>query len=365
MYLSLQQKKSAGRRFVLYDSRYGSLNNQLNSLINGLVIAKRLGATLVLGYAHTPGGSVALVDDNNDTHSYLIGHYFQYDLLNTQQPIMKMDHFIQTYPGNNFPKILPFYIDSAEEYTRNGDYYKKLGFHVSLQYLEKEKPSHVCHKVLNRGQRILETCKNDSSTAQNNNCSIILLGFSFTNLYNCTFYDEWWYHVRKYIQPKPVIQQAALHFLNSVRRPLVVIHIRYVGGSDAQDTSFYETIYDYLQQYESNSSQPIGSVYVAGMKDKRQVIRVDQAVAYLQKKLDDVNFYSCANVSECAENTNRTTVWTNQEDDGVLRGYYGTILLDQWMGVVSDYFLGRAASTFSQNIVYWRILRDDNRFLLY
>ncbi|KAK4528818.1 hypothetical protein GAYE_SCF65G6765 [Galdieria yellowstonensis] len=364
-------------RYVLYDSRYGSLNNQLNSLFNSLVIAKQLNATLVLGYAYTPGGGYALRDDGRSNHSYLVGHYFDAKLLNSVQPIIFMDEYLQLDRARH---PLPFYVDSAQESTRNGNYYRQLGLNITIHWLTKKQREdpphspqrqHVCEQILGRGKKIL----------QQKDCRDILLGFSFTNLYNCTWYDEWWYAVRRFVQPKSVILQSVRTFVQRVRHPLVVVHVRYVGGSDAPnnhqqhhnntnlrtDHSFYETIYQHLKRYNSHHHHhsTIGSIYVVGMKDKRQAIRVDGAIDYLSKKLPQVDWYTCANLTNCAESYDRNSLY--EEDMSAFRGYYSVILLDQWMGVESDYFLGRSASTFSQNIVYWKQLKGEttNHYLLY
>ncbi|EME26723.1 hypothetical protein Gasu2_13810 [Galdieria sulphuraria] len=344
-------------RYVLYDSRYGSFNNQLNSLINSLVIAKNLNATLVLGYAYTPGGGHALRDDRHSNHSYLVGHYFDAKLLNSVQPILEMDDYLKLYDSK---RSLSLFVESTEESNRNGDYYQSLGVNVTIQRWYAQDSLHVCERILGRGKRIWTICQGQ----QKKDCDTILLGFSFTNLYNCTWYDEWWYQVRNFIRPKDVIQQSIQEFVSQVRHPLLVVHVRFVGGSDAANHTFYSNILQHLKRYESEYQENIGSIYMVGMKDKRQSIRVDESIRYLSKRLTQVDWYTCANLTNCAESSHRNQFY--DQDNSAFRGYYGVILLDQWMGVESDYFIGRSASTFSQNIVYWRSLKGDStNYLLY
>ncbi|GJQ15746.1 hypothetical protein GpartN1_g7537.t1 [Galdieria partita] len=349
-------QRAIPNRYVVYDSRYGSLNNQLNSLFNSLVIARDLNATLVLGYAYTPGGGHALRDDHHSTHSYLVGQYFDAKLLNSVQPILNMDDYLKL---QNPKRALNLYVESTQESNRNGDYYQSLGLNVTIRKLKAQDTSHVCEKILSRGRRIWASCQGQPQGA----CDDILLGFSFTNLYNCTWYDDWWYRVRNFVQPKSVIQQSVRQFVSQVRHPLVVAHVRFVGGSDAPNDTFYDNIFQYLKQYESKYQQRIGSIYMVGMKDQRQTIRVDKSIQYLSKRLTLVDWYTCANVTNCAESNHRNEFY--DQDESAFGGYYSVILLDQWMGVESDYFIGRSASTFSQNIVYWKSLKGDFHYFLY
>lgn len=152
--------------------------------------------------------------------------------------------------------------------------------------------------------------------------------------------------------------------MNQVRHPLLVVHIRFVGGSDASNHTFYSNILQYLKQYESKYQQKIGSLYMVGMKDKRQTIRVEESIQYLSKRLHPVDWYTCANLTNCAESNHRNSLF--YRDESAFRGYYSVIVLDQWMGVESDYFIGRSASTFSQNIVYWKNLKGHyHNYFLY
>lgn len=83
-----------GQRFLLYDSRYGQLNNQLMGLINALTIGKHLNATVVVPNVDYGFESFANRGEKASGDYSLVGDYFDFKELQKVQSIVHVDQFL-------------------------------------------------------------------------------------------------------------------------------------------------------------------------------------------------------------------------------------------------------------------------------
>mmetsp|Transcript_8133 Transcript_8133/g.36219 ORF Transcript_8133/g.36219 Transcript_8133/m.36219 type:complete len:118 (-) Transcript_8133:4316-4669(-) len=94
------------------------------------------------------------------------------------------------------------------------------------------------------------------------------------------------------------------------------------------------------------------------------MLRESGSLVDFKQSFPDFHLRECSTSFDCAIQGSRELEipkkspefesWVDEDYDMTFRGSYSSAILDFWMCVQSDYFIGRDTSTFSRNIVFIR-----------
>lgn len=333
-------------RFLFYTANYGQFNNQLVSLINALFIARRTDAVLVLPYAKLGKESSwdlarAGLHDELYAPRELVGDYFNYSHLLITEHVVRPTQFFASRDGEQLLTRSNITVN-----YRSGNAFRKLFAHPSADVLRR----------LGRAVEVLSPQHNKTPLA--NYCdfhpdstlaSVADLGrngrFTFLPIVfrrhslNCTFEEPDWVSIRRSLLPRDEFLHAVDGFMQALERPIMAVHLRVFLNGDLGNFSARSFVDMLFRDFEPQLMRA-RTLFIA-YSPSSGVSR--EAFAILRERFH-------GKVADGA-----TTTRYFREEDVAFAGLALTnVLLDMWICVKSEVFLGRLGSSLSWNAVFWR-----------
>lgn len=338
-------------RFVLFNSWYGQLNNQIIALINAISVARRIDGVLVLpceklGRESRPERE-ALKQKRLYSTRELVGDYFNYSLLASAVHAVRPSEFLQSPDGNELSsrknvvvcrKCVGFYnflLTGSEQ----GPYPGEPGVRVLNPNSSWPTPKSWCdfrpEKALPNLQKLYRRDR------------FVLLPnmFRHHNL-NCTESDPEWLQVRKHLRPRDEFLHAVNAFMDTLQRPILAIHLRFfLNGDIGQFTP--RSFVNMLQSVYVSQMEKASTLFISYAPSSTESVQILQ----LLKK----EFQGTVVGGEAIPDFLNEQVRMN-----ITSLPLASVLMDMWVSVKSDMFLGRLGSSLSWNVVYWRqVLKDE------
>lgn len=335
-----------GARFLFYTAGYGQFNNQIVSLVNALLIARRLDAVLVLPYVRLGKESkwdaerIGLHDEMRITRQ-LVGDYFNYSRLLTAEHVVQPTAFFHSPDGSEFldwRNITVAY--------RSGGYFRSLVKYASKEILHRKRVRPQVLAPNHERVRLDNFCDMDpysllaTVNEQGRNGRFVLLPVVFRrhNL-NCSEQEPRWINVRRNLVPRTEFITAVDSLIRDLPRPILAVHLRFFLNGDSGNftaRSVVDMMFRDFGEHLANSS----SLFISYSPSSVESLEVAQL---LQKRFhgvvtdgqDFVKYFR-------AEHFMYSTLSLS------------AVLFDLWACVKSDLFLGRLGSSLSWNVVYWR-----------
>ncbi len=340
-------------RFVLFNSWYGQLNNQIIALINAISVARRIDGVLVLPCEKLGRESRPEMEALNQRRLYstreLVGDYFNYSLLASAVHAVRPSEFLQSFDGTELrsrkhvvvcKKCIGFY-NFMLTGNEQGPYPGEAGVRVLNPNSSWPTPRSWCDF---RPEKALPTVQ---KLYRRDRFVLLPNMFRHHNL-NCTKSDPEWLAVRRYLRPRDEFLHAVDAFMTKLRRPILAIHLRFFLNGDIGQftprsfvnmlTGVYATQMDKAEtlflSYAPSSAESVQVLQLLKQEFQGSVVGGDAIPGYLDQQV----------------RTNITSL------------PLASVLMDMWVCVRSDIFLGRLGSSLSWNVVYWRqVLKDEYR----
>jgi len=362
-------------KYLFVASTHGSVSNQLISIVNAAIQAKRNNLTLVMPPAFSPGGS-KLLKTGEDKYMYLIGTFFDYDYFVQQSGIecITMEQFYTLPEGHRFlsrdyAEPVPFFMVRDEETKVINNFYQRGDWIFNVERVKDRRVftgyQHTWHskcRELQRAATVLPLCPDKFGELS---CRLILLDSLFTNYFNCSKYHPEYEEFRAYLRPVEAIRKTVDEFMSPLKRPVVCVHIRFMGKFETTAT-YLQRLMDVVQEeLETLKRSGINelTIHVMGMRNHKERFHVTNVQESLRRTLN-LSLRDFTNVKTMLPNmiwigAERNSSWLHEqmsesEINAVFGSEYGMIVTDQWICAMSDVYIGRGESTFSRFVQSWR-----------
>lgn len=331
-------------RFVFFNSWYGQFNNQIVSLINALFIARNIEGVLVLPCEKL--GKESVRDSRHIkmrrlfSTRELVGDYFNYTTLLSGADVVRFSDFMASTDGRELAQRKHIVVE-----RKSGGFYRFL-FEGRPRGREPEGPG---VRVLspNSTRPVIDgVCDFRASRAVTHaqkryrRDRFVFLPVVFRRHdINCSAADPYWVEVRRYLIPRSEFLRAVRAFMNTLRRPIFAIHLRvFLNGDIGQFTvdSYVAMLYK-LFAAEMSTSRTLFIAYTPSSQESLKVVKE------LRKSFQGE-----------VVSGQRIANFLDAEDNHVMLYPLTNVLMDMWVCVKSDSFLGRLGSSLSWNVVYWR-----------
>ena len=339
-------------RFVLFNSWYGQFNNQLVSLMNALSIAKQIGGVLVLPCEKLGKESIRDSRDIRMRRLFsmreLVGEYFNYSLLASHAHVVRPSEFLQSADGIELMRRKQVVTE-----RKSGGYYRYLFTGRPRGHDPREKGIKVWSPSSTR-PRVSHWCDFRASKALTHVQKLWSRGDRFVLLpavfrhhnINCTDYDPQWLSIRRWLRPNDVFLHAVERFMGSLARPVLSIHLRFFLNGDIGNftpSSVVDMLYSMFGG-QMSAAKTLFVAYTKSSPDSSQVVELLRH-RFRGRVLGGDSIVEFVDPDELYR---------------VSQLPLHAVLLDMWVCVRSDIFLGRLGSSLSWNVVYWRqVLVDD------
>lgn len=324
-----------------------SIDHQLTTIITLLTLAQNTSSIAVIP-------PIATLTGSGQANISLLGQYYDIDKISEVQPVMTMDAFMHSKDYETLSSIEAGSIalpkESLEEYEQRLKIFGKLyrtAIHLNMPAVDPENTNQPCHRFSGTMQLSPDRKRR----------YIFLDRIHF--LHFCTeIFMPWWYDVRFHIQPRRAYMEVGKKFMYKIRRPLTVIHINDVMGTqkvrEADEIETYAgQIVDGLRRFESVDR---GSVYVIYNKHGRNVFQV---VSLLQREFQTV--YDCSNMFKCLDEVTPDMITSEKLSHSKFKTLFRSkqndipISMAEWaLASQADLFIGNVHSPFSRNICLHR-----------
>lgn len=340
-------------RFLFYTATYGQFNNQLVSLMHALLINRHADSVLVLPY--TKMGKESLWDLKRvgrarqaHVQREMVGDYFNYTRLRMSEHVVLPSDFFESE-------------DAAELFSKNitvnyrsGNAYRKL-FAKPVEKIaeanEEAKTFTVMTPTQHR-QAVKDVCDFSvdgtleavNGVGKNDRFTFLPIVFRRHSL-NCSAEEKDWVTIRKALVPRNEYLSAVSGFMETLERPIMGLHLRvFLNGDEGNFTP--QSFVDMLQRKFGNELNKMKTLFIAyspSSESSREIVELLRGKV-AAKVVDG---------KKIAEHFDK-----NDEEFG--RRALAAVLMDMWVCVKSDVFLGRLGSSLSWNTVYWRqALREE------
>lgn len=338
-------------RFVLFNSWYGQLNNQIIALINAISVARQIDGVLVLPCEKLGRESRSEMEKLRQKRLYstreLVGDYFNYSLLASHVHAVKPSEFLNSSDGLQLlskPNIVVCR--------------KCLGFYNFLLTGSEQGPypGEPAIKVLNPNSswpKLKNWCDFTPNSAlpnvqklYNRDRFVLLPNMFRHHDLNCTKFDGEWLNVRRFLQPRDEFLSIIDAFMSSLQKPIFSIHLRFfLNGDIGQFTprSFVNMLTSLFQSQLGHAN----TLFVAYSPNSAESVQIFNLLKneFQGSVVGDESFAPFYPSDSRLNFTNLPLA---------------NVLLDMWVCVKSDMFLGRLGSSLSWNVIYWRnVLKDE------
>lgn len=329
-------------RFVIFNSWYGQFNNQIVALINAISIARNIDAVLVLPCEKL--GKESIRDSKGIrmrrlfSTRELVGAYFNYSLLASAVHVVRPSEFL-TSPDGRELLARPHVVVER----------KSAGFYRFLFTGRPRGRQEGAFRVLGPNStrpRLSSWCDFRASKALTHLQKLhradrfVLLPavFRHHNI-NCSVTDPRWLSVRSYLRPRDEFLHAVDAFLQTLRRPILAVHLRFFLNGDIgqfSPRSVVDMLYDQFGE-QMHRADTIFLAYTPSSVESTQVFELLRA-----------EFHGAV--------VGGQSIPDHLEPDAlnITQLPLHSVLMDMWVCVKSDMFLGRLGSSLSWNIAYWR-----------
>lgn len=111
---------------------------------------------------------------------------------------------------------------------------------------------------------------------------------------NCTVQVPHWYNVRRNLIPRGEYRRTVSDFLRTVRRPILVLHLRFLNSNDRIDgPGMYNLLVDTVP---AETLQTIRTIYVAYSSREAKLLEEGLVLEYLNTSLPHVEVITAANM---------------------------------------------------------------------
>lgn len=334
-------------RFLFYTSNYGQFNNQLVSLINALFVARRADAILILPYTTLGKEStwdlrLAGLPEQARVKRELVGDYFNYSRLALHEHVVRPTQFFAS-------------IDAADLFSRanltvnyrSGNAYRKLFAQPAAQVASEKhvRPVEVLSPFHDRGKvenvcdfSVEGTLRSVNGLGRNGRFTMLPVMLRRHNL-NCSLEEQDWVTIRRALVPRNEFLGAADRFLSTLKRPVLAIHLRVFLNGDLDNFSAesYVTMLERKFSEQMGKAQTVFLAYSPSSHISREVFGL------LRRRFGG----DVVDGSRIGEHF-------RMEDRAYRSLALAAVLMDMWVCVKSDMFIGRLGSSLSWNTVYWR-----------
>lgn len=340
------QYSGDGARFIFYTSAYGQFNNQLVSLVNALFISRHAKAILVLPYASLGKESIRNVERAGirtelGVERQLVGDYFNYTRLLSFERIIRPDQFFASPDARDL-----FSLGSITVSYRSGNSYRKLFSQPSADFAAQSGQKFKVFSPPHRTAAIRNYCDFGLDTAlaaegqRGRHGRFVFLPIVFRkHSLNCTFEEPDWVPVRRGLVPRNEYMHAADTFLATLKRPIMAVHLRFFLNGDIGNFTV-QSFVDMLFREFGHEFNQAASLFLAYSPSSH----VSSEAYHIIKTRYDGAVIDGSTIPQFFQHTN----------SDYASFALSNVLLDMWICVKSDRFLGRLGSSLSWNTVYWR-----------
>mmetsp|Transcript_8135 Transcript_8135/g.36238 ORF Transcript_8135/g.36238 Transcript_8135/m.36238 type:complete len:211 (-) Transcript_8135:4316-4948(-) len=186
----------------------------------------------------------------------------------------------------------------------------------------------------------------------------------FLPQYDCWNQHSEFQHAYRSLRPRAPYVSSVEKTLKDLDRPVVALHLRHLYRDESIDRdALSKLVTEGLQQFNV-SLDSVKTLYVAYGLREIDMLRESGSLVDFKQSFPDFHLRECSTSFDCAIQGSRELEipkkspefesWVDEDYDMTFRGSYSSAILDFWMCVQSDYFIGRDTSTFSRNIVFIR-----------
>lgn len=364
-YASDYARKHTRPVYVLYKARSGQLNNQLISLFNALVLAKQANATLIAPFAFHGTESCLDFAINRSiffhisekfhlylwqpflkqiglfyAHDDLVGDYFDTELLNKAQPVVPSKQFLQSPEADHlrsFKSVLVRKGDATFYYMALGRrrlYDRDVNVRQNVHGEGRGTGKVASRRELDCNFNISDYFRGLSYHAGVNGNYLFLSKLYRSHSLNCTNANRYWLDVRRFVQPRAEIRKLVQEVMQ-LWGNVLALHLRLFPF----DLGKYSVgkFCDYF--LKNTAHQEVEYVYIAYSVSSQPSTGIVNA---LRQKLGDGKVLTAANFGSL------------HSRGDAFNKRYSLPILDMWICVQSQHFVGRLGSSLSWNVVYWR-----------
>eukprot|EP00177_Eucheuma_denticulatum_P007630 GFKZ01013882.1.p1 GENE.GFKZ01013882.1~~GFKZ01013882.1.p1 ORF type:complete len:479 (-),score=46.15 GFKZ01013882.1:393-1829(-) len=334
-------------RFLFYTSTYGQFNNQLVSLINALFVARRADAVLILPYTKLGKEStwdlrLAGLPKAARVKRELVGDYFNYSRLALHEHVVRPTQFFASVDAVDLFSRANLIVN-----YRSGNAYRKLFTQRAAQVaLEKHiRPVEVSSPFHERGRvenvcdfSVEGTLRSVNGLGRNGRFTMLPIMLRRHNL-NCSVEEKDWITLRRALVPRNEFLGVVDRFLSTLRRPVLAIHLRVFLNGDLDNFSAES----YVSMLEHKFSEQLGEAQTLFLAYSPSSHISREIFGLLGRRF-----------SGDVVDGSRIGKHFRIEDEAYRSLALSAVLMDMWVCVKSDMFIGRLGSSLSWNTVYWR-----------
>eukprot|EP00171_Calliarthron_tuberculosum_P014903 IDg14903t1 len=337
-----------GTRFVLFNSWYGQFNNQVVALINAISIARDLDAVLVLPCEKL--GKESIRDSRSIrmrrlfSMRELVGVYFNYSLLTSVVHAVRPSDFLASPDGRELLARRQVVVErksaSYYRFLLTGSPRKVVSDAVQVLGPNSTMPKlrswcdFRASKALTHIQKLYRADR------------FVLLPAVFRHHdINCSADDPRWLSVRRYLRPRDEFVDAVDAFMRTLHRPVLAVHLRFFLNGDIGNFS-PRSVVDMVYARFGEQVKQANTIFIAYTPSSTESADV---LDLLRTEFHGIVVGGQSVSQHLAPHARNITQLPLH-----------SVLMDMWVCVKSDMFLGRLGSSLSWNIVYWRkALADD------
>lgn len=337
-------------RFVLFNSWYGQFNNQIQALMNAISIARDLDAVLVLPCEKL--GKESIRDSRNIkmrrlfSTRELVGAYFNYSLLVSAVHAVRPSEFLASTDGRELLNRKQIVVGA-----KSGGYYRFLFTGRKRGYDPGEPGVRVLDPESTK-PRLKNFCDFRASKALTHIQKLhrrdrfVLLPVTFRHHdINCSYIDPHWISLRRYLRPRNEFLVAVNSFITTLQHPILAVHLRFfINGDLGQFTP--RSVVNMLYEQFGNQIDKANTIFLA----------------YTPSSTESVQIYNLLKneFHGIVVGGQMISQFLPPHAKNITELPLHSVLMDMWVCVKSDMFLGRLGSSMSWNVVYWRqVLAPD------
>lgn len=310
--------KDDATRYLMYFPLYGQLNNQVMSLINALVLAKTLGAVLVVPRVEA-GFDSRFGSSSTRAGPFILGDYFDWDRIARVQGIIHMDEFLalpvaakaarqgklvvtSTFNSRTLAKEKSFY--PYDLFFRPTERPRE---ETDAQKREIEARLGINSPKVGKCRTWFDTIEEAAKMDIKTNGRVYLMSCMYqtiTEEWGCQDDVPYWYEIRRHLVPRDEIRRTIAEWYDdNFEAPTLAVHLRLLFRDETiLETTLYDVISSTLQA-ESNGTNSLASfrtIYLAYGNREMALLNSSNAIDYLKRKAPHAKIRACADMSNCA-----------------------------------------------------------------
>mmetsp|Transcript_615 Transcript_615/g.2068 ORF Transcript_615/g.2068 Transcript_615/m.2068 type:complete len:464 (-) Transcript_615:178-1569(-) len=361
--------------YVIFDHRYGQLNNQLSSFANAAAIAKFIESKaavrciLVVPTVEVGMESRFSTSKKNAASYTLFGDYFDFGAMNLTIPIISIDDFLETEEAQRAKQLELVSVPVNRKRIKPGNVvYEALNVSqlsaededVMLTATSNLYDPRNCNVFVGLGMLSLRWIKNNPKS------QVLALGQTYLANHQLDCLEEYpiMGEIFASLRPREAYTSSASISMASMKRPIVALHLRMLYKEEYFDRDVLIALFKAGLEEASMKAESVGTLYVAhGSRELEQIER-SGCVDRFQEVYPHVAVRKCEDGFDCpaqgstdmkiGRRSTATMELTDEEYAEIYRAGYSAAMIDMWTCAQSDLFMGRSSSTFSRNIAFMR-----------